>query len=304
MQSQNLIGSNGHTIPLYQWPTKLTPKAILHISHGMAEHGQRYQRLAEFFNNHGYIVYAHDHRGHGNTIPTTGQGFFTEKDGWTKVVDDLNHVINHIENNHPELPVIALGHSMGSYILQSYLVRYNPRFAGCVLSGSNLAPKFLLYVARAIARFECLRQGDNGKSPIIKQLTFAQYSRAFKPRRTEFDWLSRDPVEVDNYVKNPICGFFCTNKMWHDLFGGLLEISTINNLQQINSEIPVLILGGEDDPVSAPDGQHKLASALNKAGLKNITLNLYPEGRHEMFNEINREQVTERLLQWIDKLIC
>ncbi|MGI9276408.1 MAG: lysophospholipase [Endozoicomonas sp.] len=307
MKTTTLTSSDQHHIPLFQWGLagrdKALARGIVHISHGMSEYARRYQRLAEKLTAAGYIVYAHDHRGHGDCIKTTEQGYFADQDGWHKTVNDLDTVVQHIRKKHPDLPIVLLGHSMGSYILQGYLIDHSPGVTGCILSGSNFAPRPLLYLGRAVAWLESLRQGKKGLSPLINQLTFAQYNRRFKPNRTAYDWLSRDPAEVDKYDQDPLCGFLCTNHLWKDLFDGLLKISSPENLTGIGSSLPVLVMGGEEDPVSAPRGQQKLAKALQKAGLKNVTIRLYPDGRHEMFNEINHEQVTGQLIQWIDQCL-
>ncbi|MGI9278890.1 MAG: lysophospholipase [Endozoicomonas sp.] len=298
------LKSDDHTIPLYCWnelPDGVSRKGIVHISHGMAEYGQRYRSFAAELNQAGFIVFAHDHRGHGACIEQNGEGYFAEQRGWHKVVDDLAIVVEFVQKKFPSAPLVLMGHSMGSYILQSYLIHHTPRLAGTILSGSNYAPKLLLEAGLMVAKAECLRQGKKGISPLIKQLTFSSYNRQFKPNRTEFDWLSRDPRAVDDYISDTLCGFSCSNQLWHDLFKGLLHISAISNLKQIEPELPVLVMGGEKDPVSAPQGQQKLTKALRKAGLKNVTLSLYPEGRHEMLNETNSQQVITRLLQWINQ---
>ena len=298
---------DGHSIPVFQWPCA-EAKAVVHISHGLSEHAQRYHHLALQLNDAGFEVFAHNHRGHG---PSASQpAFFAHKRGWEKVVEDLDLVVQSIDEQSPGKPLFLLGHSMGSYILQSYLMRYTPEsLAGSVLSGSNFAPQPLLTLARLIARTERYRLGQNGQSPIIHQLVFGQYNKAFKPNRTEFDWLSRDPAAVDAYVDDPLCGQRPGNHLWHDLFGGLQSISSARALQQISPEHPILVMGGTHDPVSAPavppakNGQHKLSQALQKAGIKDVTLTLYPEGRHEMFNEINREQVISDLIEWLESKI-
>lgn len=307
MEDLTLNAIDDHLIPLYKWqqtPPAHPPKGVVHISHGMAEHGRRYHRVAEALNQSGYLVYAHDHRGHGQTIKHTGLGFFAHQRGWRKVVDDVDIVVHHLQKQHPTLPLILLGHSMGSYILQTYLSRYpSTELAGAVLSGSSFAPDMLLWAGQLVARLECVRQGRFGHSPIIQQLTFNSYNRTFKPNRTEFDWLSRDEQQVDAFIEDPLCGFPCSNRLWLDLFRGMLEIKQPQTLAGINTNLPLLVMGGEKDPISAPKGLQKLAKALQKAGVKDVTLSLYPDGRHEMLNEINAEQVTARLIQWTDQCI-
>lgn len=294
--------SNPVPLPLYQWLPQSPAKGVVHISHGMAEYGKRYQQLARELNQADYIVYAHDHPGHGDRIAgdNSDRGHFADTFGWSVAVHDLAMVIDHILAEHSGLPCFLLGHSMGSYLLQSYLVNSNPDICGFILSGSNYVPKPLLYFARMVTRLEVLRQGKHGVSQLINQLTFTGYNKKFKPNRTDFDWLSSNQKSVDDYINDPLCGFDCSNQLWHDLFGGLKDICSINALKKIQTETPVLILGGEQDPISAPNNLQKLASAYEQAGHLDVSLHLYPEGRHEMFNETNSEQVVQRLIQWMD----
>lgn len=297
---------DGHTIPLYHWPSD-QPKAVIHISHGLSEHAGRYNILAESLNKAGFDVFAHNHRGHGQTAEVPG--LFAPKRGWDKVVDDMDIITQHIHQQHPDKPLFMVGHSMGSYILQSYLIGYSPNIAGCVLSGSNFPPQAILYFGHLLAKLERYRQGKSGNSPLIDALVFGPYRRAFKPVRTRFDWLSRDPDTVDQYIADPLCGQPVTNKLWYDLLGGLKQITSVKALNHINHQLPTLVLGGTHDPVSAPakpahkNKQHKLAKALQKAGLKDVTLKLYADGRHEIFNEINREQVVADLIEWLQSRI-
>ncbi|WP_194842502.1 alpha/beta hydrolase [Endozoicomonas sp. OPT23] len=291
-----------HSIPFICWDTP-DAKAVIHISHGMAEYARRYDLLAQQLNAAGFIVYAHDHRGHGDCIKTTGKGYFADDNGWQQVVGDLACVVGDIKTKHPNLPLILLGHSMGSYMLQSYLIEHQPEVAAAVFSGSNFAPALLLQLGKIVASLEVLRQGITGHSPIIKQLTFTSYNRRFKPNRTEFDWLSRDEEQVDLYANNPLCGFDCTNQLWKELFTGMLSNQKSANLSKIPSNLPVLVMGGEQDSVSYPKGQQNLTKALRNEGLSDVTMQLYPDGRHEMFNEVNAQQVVDRLIQWMNEKI-
>ena len=294
------------SIPVYQWLPEKTPPAVIHISHGMAEYGLRYHPVARELNEAGFIVYAHDHPGHGERIDMDSdkqQGHFADQYGWSAALHDLALTVNHIKQNHSGLPLFLLGHSMGSYLLQNYLVNCSPDINGAILSGSNYVAQPLLWVARFITGMEILRQGKNGNSSLINRLTFAGYNKQFRPNRTEFDWLSRDPEAVDAYINDPLCGFTCTNQLWADLFSGLQTICSAKALKQINSDIPFLVLGGSKDPVSAPNRLQKLAAALQTSGIKDVSLQLHPDGRHEMFNETNREQVIQQLIEWMQNYL-
>ena len=161
----------------------------------------------------------------------------------------------------------------------------------------------LYRAARLIARAERLRQGLRGRSALIEFLSFGSFNKAFKPNRTAFDWLSRDPDEVDRYRHDPLCGFRCTNQLWIDLLGGLQQISKASNLAQIDPGLPILVIGGECDPVSEGKRLKRLAHALREAGCQNLQLNIYPQARHELFNETNRDEVTADVLTWLDQAL-
>jgi len=286
-----------------QWLPDEPPKALIMLAHGMAEHSGRYARLADALCGAGYGLYAPDQRGHGRTADEGTLGLFAERNGWNKVVGDLASLNQHIGQQQPGLPIILLGHSMGSYIAQAYLLHHSASLNGAILSGSNFQPVALYRAAKVIAHLERLRQGLRGRSALIDFLSFGSFNKAFKPNRTAFDWLSRDPDEVDKYVSDPLCGFRCTNQLWIDLLGGLQQISKASNLAQIDPGLPILVMGGECDPVSEGKRLKSLAHALRDAGCQNLQLNIYPQARHELFNEINRDAVTADVLAWLAQAV-
>lgn len=286
-----------------QWMPEGPSKAVVMLSHGMAEHSGRYARLAEALCGAGYGLYALDQRGHGRTADEGTLGLYAETDGWNKVVGDLASLNQHIGQQQPGLPIILLGHSMGSYIAQAYLLHHSASLHGAILSGSNFQPVALYRAARVIARIERLRQGLRGRSALIEFLSFGSFNKAFKPNRTAFDWLSRDPDEVDKYINDPLCGFRCTNQLWIDLLGGLQQISKASNLAQIDPGLPILVMGGECDPVSEGKRLTSLADALRDAGCQHLQLTVYPQARHEVFNETNRDAVTADVLAWLDQAL-
>jgi alpha-beta hydrolase superfamily lysophospholipase len=285
------------------WMPLTSPRAVVMVSHGMAEHSGRYARLAASLTDAGFALYAHDQRGHGRTAANGTLGHYADRDGWNKVVGDLATLNAAIGQRHPGVPVFLLGHSMGSYIAQAYLLHHSASLQGAVLSGSNFQPVSLYRSAAVVARLERLRQGATGRSAIIEFLSFGSFNKAFKPVRTPFDWLSRDQEEVDRYVSDPLCGFRCTNQFWLDMLGGLQQISKKSNLAQIDKSLPILIIGGECDPVSEGKRLKDLAGALTDTDHALVTLKLYPQARHEILNETNREEVTHYLLAWLEQAL-
>ena len=298
-----LTASDRSRLFVNQWLPTPPLKAIVLLAHGMAEHSARYQGLAQKLCEQGYGVYAPDLRGHGKTAENGTLGHFADEDGWCKVVGDLASLNQHVGQQHPGVPILLIGHSMGSYLAQAYLLHHSASLHGAVLSGSNFQPVALYRAARQIARAERLRQGPKGRSALIEWLSFGSFNKHFKPVRTPFDWLSRDPAEVDKYINDPLCGMRCTNQLWVDLLGGLQQISKASNLAQIDPGLPLLVIGGECDPVSEGKRLKGLANALRKAGSQNLHLIIYPQARHELFNEINRDQVINDLLNWIEQAL-
>lgn len=305
MQHDAFWLNGSDAVPLYvnRWFAEQPPKAVIMVAHGMAEHSGRYARLGAALVAAGFELYAHDQRGHGKTAEHGLLGHYADHDGWQRVVGDLASLNHHIRQAHPQAPIFLLGHSMGSYIGQAYLMQHSCSLQGAILSGSNYQPAALYRVARLIARFERWRQGASGYSALLEFLSFGSFNKAFKPTRTAFDWLSRDPAEVDRYINDPLCGFRCSNQLWIDLLGGLQQITPVRNLAQIDGNLPLLVIGGGMDPVSQGLRLHHLADALRQAGNTEVTLNVYPQARHELLNETNRDEVTAYLIDWLEQAL-
>lgn len=288
----------GHNIQVHLWTPVAEPTAIIQVFHGLGEHSARYQRFAEAATENGYIVCAHDHRGHGPDAELPG--FFAAEIGWDLLVNDAHKVSDFLRDRYPGKPVVLLGHSMGSYIAQSYARRFGEDLAALVLSGSTWPSRALLFVGRLLARWERWRHGIYYRSPLLHKIGFEEFNNRFEPGRTELDWLSRDPDEVDKYIDDPFCGGPYTTGLWWDLLGGLNEISGIDALRSIPASLPILITGGADDPVGGAKGMLKLADAYQRSGHAKVDKAIYADGRHEMLNELNRDEFTADLLRWIE----
>lgn len=304
-ETTRLATDDSASIAVYQWalPSGVAPKAVVQLAHGMAEHARRYDHVAQTLRQAGYAVYASDHRGHGQTARSPEDlGFFAYTDGWQRVVDDLHRVNRHIEARHPEVPIVLLGHSMGSFLAQQYLFTHGSTLAAAVLSGTNSGGAALVRVALGLAHIERLRLGPRGRSKLLQAASFGDFNRRFKPARTEFDWLSRDPAEVDKYIADPLCGFSMTVQGWIDVFGGLLRIEEQASRERVPRDLPIYLFAGAEDPVGhAGKGVVGLFDAYRRAGVADVTHKLYAGGRHEMFNEINRDEVTGDLIAWLDQ---
>ncbi len=299
-----LPASEHCSLYVHQWLPATPVKAVVLLAHGMAEHAGRYQRLGHTLNDAGYALIAADLRGHGRTAELGHLGLFASHNGWNAVVNDLGLLAQHIGQQFPGTPLFLFGHSMGSYIAQAYLLHHSASLQGAILSGSNFQPAALYRAARLIARLEAWRQGPLGKSALIDWLSFGAFNKAFKPNRTAFDWLSRDPDEVDKYIADPLCGFRCSNQLWLDLLQGLAQISQAKHLAQIDPNLPVLVIGGECDPVSAGKRLTVLADALRATGNRHVQLRVYPGARHEVLNETHRDEVSADIIGWLEQALA
>jgi alpha-beta hydrolase superfamily lysophospholipase len=270
-------------------------KANIQICHGMAEHIDRYQEFAEFLNTQGYNVIYHNHRGHGNDETL---GHYANQDGWLKTIQDILDVQNQCITN--DLPLFLFAHSMGSFIAQGFAIRYGKRLAGLILSGTNYQHPFMYHAGRAVAKLEGWRLKQGAPSVTMDKLSFASFNSHFKPNRTDFDWLSRDQDQVDNYINDPLCGFPCSADTWQQLLTGLIEISDTNNLTKIPAALPIHLFGGEKDPVGRMGkGIPALEKKLRQTGHDKVTSKLYKEGRHEMLNETCKLEVYQDVVNWI-----
>jgi alpha-beta hydrolase superfamily lysophospholipase len=293
--------ADGYPVVVHHWEPRAEPRGVVNLVHGMAEHASRYAYLADALIDAGYAVYAEDHRGHGDTAAADDEvGFFTEERGWATVLDDLHRVTLRARADHPDVPTFLMGHSMGSFLAQQYLFTFPTEIDGLVLSGSNGPNGAVAGAGAVVARAERRRIGPRGRSKLLDTLSFGAYNKPFEPARTDFDWLSRDPDQVDAYIADPRCGFLCTPQFWLDLFAGIGVIGKLDRVREgARSELPVYIFAGSEDPVGGTKGTNRLVEHYAAAGLTNVQHRLYEGGRHEMLNEINRDEVIGELLGWL-----
>ena len=250
------------------------PRAIVQIAHGMAEHGARYARFAAALAARGIGTYVADHRGHGHTAASPDElGHFADHDGWKKVLRDQRLVLEEAKSRHPNTPLFLMGHSLGSFIVRSLLPQVARDLTGLVISATTHEPLPLVQAARGLAIVERVRLGRRGKSKLLRLLTFDNYNRQVDHPRTAFDWLSRDPSEVDAYAADPLCGFMCSAQLYRDMFGGLLDAFGPDALRAVPKTLPIYILAGECDGVNGHlAGIRRYHQALEAAGMASLTL--------------------------------
>lgn len=297
--------TDGVTLRGYEWLPPGPVRAVVLVAHGMAEHAGRYARFAAALNGAGYAVYAFDHRGHGHSARDAAElGHFAERDGWNRAVADLAAAGELALQRHPGMPLLLFGHSMGSFMAQQFLYQYGNRLAGCVLCASNGKPPPIALLGRLIARLEKLRLSGRGTSMFIHNMSFGAFNKRFEPARTPFDWLSRDPAEVDQYVADPFCGFPIDVQAWIDLLDGLEAMARPENQARIPKALPVFVIAGTHDPVSGGGkGLRQLLDAYAAAGLNRVESRFYEQARHELLNETNRDAVTADIVDFFGRCL-
>ncbi len=274
---------------------------ILQIVHGMAEHVDRYDEVARFFAEKGFVVTGDDHLGHGKTVPESGTfGYFCKQDPATVVVRDVHRLKKMTQEEYPGLPYIILGHSMGSFMLRNYLFRYGSGIQGAVICGTGYVPEPMILAGLGIANVQGLFLGDKHVSKLLDKVAFGSYGKRIKNPKTGFDWLAANEEAVEKYMSDPLCGFTFTVNGFKTLFTLIRRTNISENLQKMPKGMPVMFLAGDEDPVGGYGaGVKKAFSDFEKAGLDRISMKLYPGSRHEIFNEKNKLQVCEELYPWI-----
>ena len=287
-------------------PESGSPRAVIQLVHGIAEHIGRYDHFARFLADQGYAVTAEDHLGHGRSASGPEElGFTAPVDGWAKMVDNIHALHALTREQYPDLPYVMLGHSMGSFLTRTYLICYPGELDACILSGTGSQPPAVLASGLALVRMERRRLGDHGRSTLLQNLCFGAYNNRFKPVRTPSDWISRDEAVVDLYRADPFCTFTPTVTLMGDMLGGIRFIQKPEHLAKMDRDLPILFFSGDRDPVgSAGKGVQQAYRAFLSAGCTDVTCKLYPEGRHEMLNELNRDEVYQDILQWLDEKLA
>ena len=294
-----------HTVHALEWLPQGEPRGMIQIVHGVAEYAGRYEPLARFLTEHGFAVCGEDHLGHGETASDGKFGYFAPKGGWDLVARDVRRLRELEGKKFPGLSYVMLGHSMGSFLTRTYLIRWPGTVDAAVLSGTGQEPAPLVAFGRGLAGGVGLLRGPDHVNDLVYALSLGAYNRQFRPNRTTADWLSRDEAQVDANLADPLCSFKPTVSMFRDMMKGLQFIGDSRNLARMDKSTPVYFLSGDQDPVgSMGKGVRKVERMFRRAGCTDVTVRLYPGGRHEMFNEINRQEVMEDLLAWIEEKLA
>lgn len=273
------------------------PQAIVQIAHGMVEHFQRYHGFAQYLLKHDIFVYGNDHRGHGKTGQKQGlMGYLSDQDGFDKTTNDLVTITKKIQEEYPGTPIFLLGHSMGSFLARNYIQLHSNNIQGVILSGTGYYPK----ATSSLGKWIAAKLNPTEKSPFMNKLAFGTFNRKVKDPKTPFDWISRDDQIVKAYMQDRYAGYIPTARFFYDLMTGINYIHSPKRNDKIRKDLPILFISGEDDPVgNYGKGIWKTASMYERLGIENITTVLFDGARHEVLNEINKQEVYDRILPWL-----
>ena len=296
------LSADGKTpIHAVEWLPEGQARAVLQISHGVSEYILRYEPFAEYLTARGFAVAGHDHLGHGQSVAEgSARLYFGPRGSWNWVVDDIDQRRNLAKAKFPQVPYFLMGHSMGSFLARTYLIRYPGAVDAAVIMGTGQMSPAIIAGGKAVAAEEAHRVGEDQTSSLVDKLAFGAYNKRFAPNRTGFDWLSLNQDNVDRYMADPLCGGNATIGLFREMLGGLSFIAKPENLKRMNLNIPVLFISGEMDPVGdCGEGVKRAFESFRKAGVRDVSLKLYPELRHEILNETCRETVYEDIYQWL-----
>ena len=304
-QEFTFLSSDGHTqLHGAQWtPADRKPRAVLQIAHGVAEHILRYDDFARYLNDRGILVAGHDHLGHGKSLPEGGTPvYFGDGATWETVVDDIHLLHDRLREQYPDLPILLMGHSMGSFLSRSYLIRYPGTVDAAIIMGTGWQPEMTIRGGLLLAGILSGLKGPDAVSKMVTNMAFGAYNKAFgdKPR-TPNDWLSADTDNVDRYMADPLCGADATVGLFRQMLHGIRFNQRQSHLRQMDREMPVLFVAGDKDPVgSCGKGVRQTYDAFRAAGMRDCTLKLYPGLRHEILNEkAYTADITKNIEAWL-----
>jgi alpha-beta hydrolase superfamily lysophospholipase len=284
-----------------EWLPDGEVRAVLQIAHGVSEYILRYEPFANYLTARGFAVVGHDHLGHGSSTTPDGKPmYFGPKGSWNWVVQDIETRRQLAKERFPNTPYFILGHSMGSFLLRTFLIRYPGTVDGAIIMGTGQMAPLLIAGGKAVAAVESLRVGESNASTLVQMLAFGAYNKQFAPNRTGFDWLSVNEENVDRYIADPLCGGNASIGLFREMLGGMSYIAKPENLKKMNLNTPVLFISGAMDPVGdCSKGTTKAYESFRKVGVRDVSLQLYPGLRHEILCEKEREIVFEDIYHWL-----
>ncbi len=293
----------GHPIHAVFLEPEGEPRAVLQITHGMAEYIGRYADFAAYLTERGFAVAGHDHPGHGESVKTHDDlGIFGPGDNADALILDMKAVTLEAKRRNPGLPVFLFGHSMGSVFVRRYMALYGGEIAGAVIAGTVWLSPALAKTGLNIARAVCRMKGTRSLSPLLDSITLGNNAKAF-PGEGALAWLTSDPAVVAAYEADPLCGFPFTAGAYRDFFSIMLSVAKEEGFDNIRRSLPLLLISGEVDPVGGKRAVEKLAARYRELDFADVTEKIFPGDRHEILNEVNRADVYAYIAGWMEKRI-
>ncbi|WP_330256064.1 lysophospholipase [Nocardia sp. NBC_00565] len=270
----------------YRWDPQGRAIGAIVLIHGMGEHALRYAETAEALAGAGFVVFAYDHRGHGASVVSGTERGDLGPGGWSALVADIGAVVDKVRADHPDIPLVLVAHSMGSFATQQFLLDNSGRVDAVAMTGT--------------AALDMLEPALD----LEQDLDLAMFNAPFVPARTDFDWLTRDEAIVDAYLVDPLCGFGVDRASTREMFAAARRLGDAEEVAKIRSNLPIYIAVGSKDPVNADMLLvNVLLQRLRDAGIEDLTFHNYPDARHELFNETNRADVVSDLLDWLGRAV-
>jgi len=285
-----------------EWIPETEVHGVLQIAHGMVEFIDRYDRFATFMASQGFYVVGNDHLGHGKSVTDEAQyGYFARDNGNLCVIGDMHQLREDTRKKYPDVPYFLLGHSMGSFLSRQYIEMHGAGLTGAIIMGTGYQPTATLNAGIALTGLLQKLKGDHFRSATVNNMALGSYNASFEPGRTKNDWLTKDEAIVDAYVANPLNQFMFTVNGYNNLFRGMRYCQRRENLDKIPKDLPILVVSGQNDPVGEfGKGPRTVAQSYREIGIRDVTLKLFPDDRHEILNELDHDAVDNYLLNWIE----
>lgn len=280
-----------------EWIPEGSVTGVLQMCHGMAEHIERYHEFAEFMARHGYYVVGHDHLGHGKSVTNSERlGYFHETDGNNCVISDIQQLRMKVEKKYPKVPYFMLGHSMGSFLLRQYLGLYSGGLSGAIIMGTGEQPDLILDAGKLVCKVIAKLKGWEYRSSFVNSLAVGGCEKKLGAA-----WLSKNPENVTKYNDDPLCGFVFTVNAYYHMFCGMKKMNQQEKAGKASKSLPIFFVAGQDDPVgNYGKGVKNVYKKYKSCGYQDVEIKLYPDDRHEILNEFDREAVFHDILAWLE----
>ena len=285
-----------------EWIPEGEVKAILQMCHGMAEYIERYDEFATFLAQNGYYVVGHDHLGHGQSVTNSDKlGYFHKKKGNAYVIGDIHQLRIQTEKKYPNIPYFMLGHSMGSFLVRQYIGMYGFGLAGAIIMGTGDQPNVILGAGKLVCRITALFRGWKYRSAMVDGMAAGGYNKAFEKEMDGSNWLSRNPENVKTYKNDLLCGYVFTVNGYYHMFDGMMRMNRQEKAGKVPKRLPILFIAGKEDPVgNFGKGVENVYRRYKQSGLSDVMIRLYEKDRHEILNELDKKQVYQDILKWLD----